>query len=418
MKKYIILLIIIMYSILPCLGNTYIKYEKIDSLINDISWKSIISNFNYITTFDVRKQLKNSLVNNNPYIISKLLSNLSNPDKTVAIHILLGHIFTPQRHILIFQDGGDSISLLRYNGLSFKLYNNNSYSIDEKEIKKIKEYWKQKVNDFKALNIRKYDKDSLDDINWNCGDNGANIIEPNLSLDYEQKIPLSALNNKANYIKYLGNIIGQIRNPDKAIAIHMMLTYDLMFNEYLNNYYYWNMPIVDGDKLAYNYNGIKFEYDKTKKSFKIIPSQIKAAFRFWKQKMEINDSCIVQSNCPSIDVGNRNIHVVEDDVIPHVQIDSMLLRKYAIVDKVMLRKLFYNINDEEKTMIISLILSRLSHTKINEKYKVCKTNNELNFSYGGCNFKYIHGEFYIKWSEIKRIRKFWEHHLKMITYEK
>lgn len=58
----------------------------------------------------------------------------------------------------------------------------------------------QKVNDFKALNIRKYDKDSLDDINWNCGDNGANIIEPNLSLDYEQKIPLSALNNKANYI--------------------------------------------------------------------------------------------------------------------------------------------------------------------------------------------------------------------------
>ena len=59
MKKYVILLIIIMYSILPCLGNTYIKYEKIDSLINDISWKSIISNFNYITTFDVRKQLKN-----------------------------------------------------------------------------------------------------------------------------------------------------------------------------------------------------------------------------------------------------------------------------------------------------------------------------------------------------------------------
>lgn len=100
------------YSILPCLGNTY-ESQKIDSLIDNISWKSIIFNYNFVTTFDVLKQWKNNLANDNPYIISKLLSNLSNPDKTVAIHILLGHIFTPQRHSLIVQDGGDSISLLR-----------------------------------------------------------------------------------------------------------------------------------------------------------------------------------------------------------------------------------------------------------------------------------------------------------------
>lgn len=412
MKKYIILLITITYSILPCLGNTYIECEKIDSLINDISWNSIIFNFNYVTTFDVRQQLKKGLINDDPNIISKLLSNLNNPDKTVAIHILLGHIFTPQRHILLYQDGGDSISLLRYNGLSFKLYNKNSYSIDKKDIKSIKEYWNQKINDFKALNIRKYDKDSLDDINWNCVDNGANIIEPTLSLNFELKKPLSALNNKANYIKFLGNIIGQIRNPNKAIAIHMMLTYDLMFDDYLNNYYSWNMPIVDGDKLAYNYNGIKFEYDKTKKSFKISPSQIKAAFRFWKKKMELKDSCIVQSNYPFLDIDNSNIKVVKNDVIPHVEIDSAILRKYVAVDKVMLRNLLYNINDEEKTMIISLILSHLSHIKINDKCEVRKTNNDLNFSYGGCNFKYTHGVFCIKWSEVKRIRNFWKQHLK------
>ena len=277
------------YSILPCLGNTY-ESQKIDSLIDNISWKSIIFNYNLVTTFDVLKQWKNNLANDNPYIISKLLSNLSNPDKTVAIHILLGHIFTPQRHCLIVQDGGDSISLLRYNGLSFKLYNNNSYSIDEKDIKNIKEYWNQKVHDFKALNIRKYEKDSLDYINWNNVDYGANIIEPALSLDYGLQTPLSALNNKANYIKFLGNIIGQIRDSDKAIAIHMALTHDFMFDEYLNNHYSWDMPIIHGDKLTYNYNGIKFEYDKTKKTFKIVPSQIKFAFEFWKKKMEIPEN--------------------------------------------------------------------------------------------------------------------------------
>ena len=81
MKKRIILFIAMTYSILPCLGDTY-ESQKIDSLIDNISWKSIISNFNYITTFDVRKQLKNSLVNNNPYIISKLLSNLCIPADT------------------------------------------------------------------------------------------------------------------------------------------------------------------------------------------------------------------------------------------------------------------------------------------------------------------------------------------------
>jgi len=360
----------------------------------------------------VLKQWKNNLANDNPYIISKLLSNLSNPDKTVAIHILLGHIFTPQRHSLIVQDGGDSISLLRYNGLSFKLYNNNSYSIDEKDIKNIKEYWNQKVNDFKALNIRKYEKDSLDYINWNNVDYGANIIEPALSLDYGLQTPLSALNNKANYIKFLGNIIGQIRDSDKAIAIHMALTNDFMFDEYLNNHYSWDMPIVDGDKLTYNYNGIKFEYDKTKKTFKIVPSQIKAAFEFWKKKMEIPDSCITTSNDPSIDVYNNNIEVGNNGVIPHVEVDSAILRKYATVDKDMLRKLLYYINDDEKTMIISLILSRISHIKINEKCEVWKTNNELNFSYGGCNFKFANRAFCIKWSEIKQIKKYWIHHLK------
>ena len=400
------------YSILPCLGNTY-ESQKIDSLIDNISWKSIIFNYNFVTTFDVLKQWKNNLANDNPYIISKLLSNLSNPDKTVAIHVLLGHIFTPQRHSLIVQDGGDSISLLRYNGLSFKLYNNNSYSIDEKDIKNIKEYWNQKVNDFKALNIRKYEKDSLDYINWNNVDYGANIIEPALSLDYGLQTPLSALNNKANYIKFLGNIIGQIRDSDKAIAIHMALTHDFMFDEYLNNHYSWDMPIIHGDKLTYNYNGIKFEYDKTKKTFKIVPSQIKFAFEFWKKKMEIPDSCITTSNDPSIDVYNDNIEVGNNGVIPYVEVDSAILRKYATVDKVMLRKLLYYINDDEKTMIISLILSRLSHIKINEKCEVWRTNNELNFSYVGCDFKYTNRAFCIKWSEIKRIREYWINHLKL-----
>lgn len=128
--------------------------------------------------------------------------------------------------------------------------------------------------------------------------------------------------------------------------------------------------------------------------------------------MEIPDSCITTSNDPSIDVYNNNIEVGNNGVIPHVEVDSAILRKYATVDKVTLRKLLYNINDEEKTMIISLILSRISHIKINEKCEAWKTNNELNFSYGGCNFKYTHGAFCIKWSEIKQIKKYWIHHLK------
>jgi hypothetical protein len=148
---------IILILILVCgqvFGQTKTE-QKITNLIEKLNWETIPITCNYILTLKEFDSAANELVEIGKSANKDLLSQISNPEKSIGIHIILTRINEPDK----YQKIGIGTKYIYkkcdkligwhyiYNGIVWEWIENKGQSISESELKKLTEYWKSKLID-------------------------------------------------------------------------------------------------------------------------------------------------------------------------------------------------------------------------------------------------------------------------------
>jgi hypothetical protein len=289
----------------------------------------------------------------------------------------------------------------QYNGLRFEETDHGAISIKDDDILPVIEYWTYKLND--SYSYKKSHDSDLCKINWDWDAPGHIRFEaPGIFFKADSMIPYMDIE------KFDTCILAGLSNKDKVISTHMALTRELMFNDYLNHFIDWATPTIDGNKLLFDYNGFRFEYDKQQKKLKTDSTEVNKTINFWKNKIGLNALNTIPDNNENNSLADSCLEIYGENILPHIEIDSMLITKYAKKYRNNIRKLLYYIIDDDKTVIIHLILSKLFHEPINENCTIERVDEGFRIHYANCTFYSINGKFYITWQEISRIRRYWE----------
>ncbi|MEJ7829199.1 MAG: hypothetical protein WKF91_13410 [Segetibacter sp.] len=143
MKKLILLLCVINLS------SSYAQSTKnsIDEYISRLNWDALIIAPTYGSKLTIDSNAQKLVLVKDSMALSKLYDNLSQPEKTVVIHMILTKRLEKDKESLSYTASGNSLNY-KYNNLSWS-YNvkEQRYSIDEAEINKVKRYWCKRLPD-------------------------------------------------------------------------------------------------------------------------------------------------------------------------------------------------------------------------------------------------------------------------------
>ncbi len=150
-KNNIILILILVCGQL--FGQTKTEL-RISNLIEKLNWETIPITCNYVLTLKEFDSAANELVEIGKRANKELLSQISNPEKSIGIHIILTRINEPDK----YQKIGIGTKYIYkkcdkligwhyiYNGIVWEWFEKKGQSISETELKKLTEYWNKKLN--------------------------------------------------------------------------------------------------------------------------------------------------------------------------------------------------------------------------------------------------------------------------------
>lgn len=174
-KKYILL------TFLFSVTSSVFGQGRVDSLINELGWHSINIHCNYVLVLNHSDTVSNELVEIGGEATYALYNNLTTPNKTIAIHIILSRIYPSKDQTsnslatkYIYKNCDDLIGWhYMYNGIAWEWFERQGDQITKSEMNKTVDFWNKKLNlkkDMQALN-HEIVMDSItiaDSINYPC----------------------------------------------------------------------------------------------------------------------------------------------------------------------------------------------------------------------------------------------------------
>ena len=131
-------------------GQNYRSKDSTEIFINSLNWDSFIIEPTYVPRLVLGQKAKRLALKNNPSVIKKLYCHILDEEKTVAIHLILSHMFETNNSKFAWRNiyEGASVSKITYmyNGCTW-IYDlkERRFKINEQSILRVKEYWKNKL---------------------------------------------------------------------------------------------------------------------------------------------------------------------------------------------------------------------------------------------------------------------------------
>ena len=245
-KNLLIILIIFLTSIYSSAQSD----SEIDRLIDSLSWESVHIVKSSRTSFaSCYEPFVSELVKIGRPAAEKLFKSISNPEKTVIIHMILTKLFEPEKNYFYpFTFNYNCTYKLKdlglhfiFNGLVWDCIYEDKCSIQDNQIDRIKSYWDRKLHD--SQNSFTIDPEDLlteickrDSINYNCFDSKT-YKNNSSSIDFKDLQKLFTVN---------------FPNP----------LFDKIFNLLGNDSIYWRFE--RGSYITYFTDGIEFDIDENK----------------------------------------------------------------------------------------------------------------------------------------------------------
>ncbi|EZH75889.1 hypothetical protein ATO12_03605 [Aquimarina atlantica] len=253
-----------------------VSEKRISELIDKLSWESVTIDCNYILVLTQSDSISNELVEIGEPTKEKLLKALKNPEKSVAIHVILTRIFDDKKRKIngigtkyIYKNCKESIGWHHvYNGITWEWTSEKGQDITQEQIDLAYNYWDKKLILKEKVKMPNSERiferlTKEDNIKYPCIDN----------KNYE--------NNSEN-IKFtdLKKVIG-LRVDNKNLEMLMQRLGNDTINSYHNDsYFIENSPDGIEFKFASNdslirifltkdykgtlWNNISFKYKKRK----------------------------------------------------------------------------------------------------------------------------------------------------------
>lgn len=155
--RFIIIFLLLTKS--NCSLSQSIPPDSIDYYIQKLNWNSFDFTPTYFRTIVLSNMAERLVSLEKKDAVAKLLTRITDSEKTVAIHIILTNIYEPQNAYLKtsyqYQDNKLIKVFYSVNELNWEEDVNERYMITENEIKKIKAYWEQKLSFLKERSLEK-----------------------------------------------------------------------------------------------------------------------------------------------------------------------------------------------------------------------------------------------------------------------
>src|SRR5574344_2850812 len=186
-NKYIILAIFI-FAALPIMSQTK-DIKAIEETISHIDRNSVQSGCNYANVFMyITDTLRLRLKHNDKNIARCLLKHLHEPEKCLAIQVLLTQVYAPDQDHIFYKFENDTMMYNQYNGLRFEETDHGAISIKDDDILPVIEYWTYKLND--SYSYKKSHDSDLCKINWDWDAPGHIRFEaPGIFFKADSMIP-------------------------------------------------------------------------------------------------------------------------------------------------------------------------------------------------------------------------------------
>jgi hypothetical protein len=148
--KYILILSVLLLCELAksqSLGNA----DSVSIYINRLSWNSFAIAGTYVAQFGLREDAKRIIEIKDKTKIKKLLDSIGVEQKTVVIHMILSRMLEPQKTAFgeYLNYGKDSTTKsvdFSFNGIKWTMDMSGKNSISEKEINRVRQYWRRKCH--------------------------------------------------------------------------------------------------------------------------------------------------------------------------------------------------------------------------------------------------------------------------------
>lgn len=239
---------LIFYLITSLSFGQNISENKITELIDKLNWESVDIDCQIILVLTQSDSISNELVKIGKPATEKLLTALKNPEKTVAIHIILTRIYEDTKRKAeglgtkyIYKDckklnGWHHL----YNGITWNWNSKDGLTINQNQVDIAYNYWNKKLILKENVKMQKSEEifanlDKEDKIKFPCIDN----------RNYE---------NNSEFIKYeeLKNIIGLKLKNENLINLMDRLGNDTIKKKFDDSYFIQND--TDGIQFKFSRN--------------------------------------------------------------------------------------------------------------------------------------------------------------------
>lgn len=217
-RKNIILLILTLVCGLS-FGQTATEL-RISELIEKMNWETIPIDCNYTLVLKEYDSNANELVEIGIQANNQLLEQISNPEKSIGIHIILTRINEPDKYQklglgtkYIYKDCDELIGWhYVYNGIVWEWIEDRGQIISESELKKLTNYWNNKLNGNGELKLSESEEifNSLtesDNEKYPCIDN-RNYDNNSVNIKIQELYSLLGKSNKSKEVNEVMNRLG------------------------------------------------------------------------------------------------------------------------------------------------------------------------------------------------------------------
>ncbi|PKG50320.1 hypothetical protein, partial [Olleya sp. 1-3] len=220
---------------------------RISELIEKLNWETIPIDCNYTLVLKEYDSNANELVEIGKQANEQLLNQLSNPEKSIGIHIILTRINDSSRYEkvglgtkYIYQNCDELIGWHHvYNGIVWEWFEEKGQIISESELKKLTDYWKSKLNGNGELTL--VDSEAI----FNSLTESDNEKHPCIdNRNYE--------NNSAN-VKFqeLKSLLGKSSQSKEVVAFMNRIGNDSIHSYHKDSYF-----------INYDTDGISLKFKK------------------------------------------------------------------------------------------------------------------------------------------------------------
>lgn len=142
--------ILICFALSNCAFSQNNARDSLDYYINKLNWSSFEVVTNYISKVVLKEDAKEILAIKSKNKIKRLVSNISNSEKTVVIHMILTRLLEPRKDKFNYkyryaQDSSVRTVQYTYNGLTWSWSKEHGNIIEKESIDKVKNYWSKRL---------------------------------------------------------------------------------------------------------------------------------------------------------------------------------------------------------------------------------------------------------------------------------